>query len=81
MSERQRYELRSVADFLSVPEDKRAHCLADFRLWLVMVGEMAAHFRDVPGIKVPLDRFTWLDDGKHDAHIHVEMANTRDAAP
>jgi len=77
MSETKReHEIRTVGDFLTVPEDKRDACLADFKMWLgfmelaITLGEMAGG-----GVTPDTGAFRWIDDGKHDAHVTFHITN------
>lgn len=68
-----RIEIKTVADFFAIPAEKRAHCLRDFATWLAMASEAKAFFAGIEGVIMPTDTFIWLDDGKHDAHIHITV--------
>ena len=74
-----RYEIRTVRDFLAVPEDRIAECLREFAIVLEMaragIGLMDAVSDEVtkPGaIRWQLDEtFTWIDDGLGTAHLRI----------
>ena len=77
-----RYELRTVADFLKVPEDRRCICLREFHAWLYMqeaVPDLLVAASESLGggftrddIRLrEADVFAWVDDGK--ATISVEF--------
>lgn len=36
------YELRTIADFIAVPEDRLAECLTDFATWLSLARQTNA---------------------------------------
>ena len=78
MSEAPRYSIRTVADLFDIPSDKIEHCLQDLLLWQQMTRAAKELFTDVPGVVVPTDVFTWIDDGKHDAHIVASVVNKRE---
>ena len=66
-----RYEIKTVADFLSVPAEKRAECLADFSQWLSIVDEhkeIESLLDQIAGtdgaFSTMTDRFIWIDDSK-----------------
>ena len=77
-AEAPRYHIRTVADLFAVPDDKIEHCLHDLLLWRRLTSEARAFLADVPGIVVPIDTFTWIDDGKHDAHVVAAVVNGRE---
>ena len=77
----ERMEIRTVVDFFAVPAEKRAHCLKDFAMWLEMVAAAKSMFGDIEGVHLPIDKFQWIDDGKHDAHIHVTVSGDTPDAP
>lgn len=54
------YEIRTVKDFLTVPEEKREAMLVDFVLWLRMVSEFNGLFDGVIAVD---NCFKWVDDG------------------
>jgi hypothetical protein len=75
----QRFEIRTVADFLTVPEDRRFVCLREFHAWLTMGEGIAALLGiagDTLGASVNAvfksDVFVWIDDGKATAHASIE---------
>lgn len=57
------YTIRTVKDFLTVPNDKRDAMLADFLLWMSMADRVASLF-DTSEMTV-MDHFKWVDDGVH----------------
>jgi hypothetical protein len=64
------YEIRSVADFLLVPEDARARCLSEFSTWL-KVHDPLLTLLGGPGVAKMLPVFTWIDDGVRDLRIKL----------
>lgn len=62
-----RYEIRSVQDFMLVPEYRRALCLREFEIWIGMMEDIKKLMADVP-VRLP-DAYVWIDDGKHQATI------------
>ena len=63
------YEIRTVADFSKVPEDRLSQCLMEFSGWLRLVREA----KEVEGLlgtmcgveaKLGTDKFIWRDDRK-----------------
>jgi hypothetical protein len=63
------YEIRTLADFLLVPEEKRATMLQDFEIWLAYCGRatnMENAMKGIPGVKISLNTglFHWIDDSK-----------------
>jgi hypothetical protein len=68
MSEQKRYEIRTLADFLKVPKDKRVSMIVDFLHWLAICDDkelIDAQMSGLLGCGAPLmtDVFTWNDDG------------------
>ena len=85
MSDQAEYEIRTVADFLKVPSDRRENCLADFDAWLDYV-EVAAQMV-IPDVgRVMTDVFRWKDDdvaGIREVvfHISTRAAPTEEMKP
>lgn len=69
-----RYEIRTLADFIAVPSDKREHCLRDFAAWCECI-ELAKTLGEIVGGGVIPDTsvFAWIDDGKSDAHVTITV--------
>jgi hypothetical protein len=78
------YELRTVQDFLKVPEDRRALCLHEFGQWLEMAArvELLRGLLDAAGAKLtndPFEAFCWVDDDKGEARFgFTEEATGKD---
>lgn len=74
-----RYEIKSVRDFLAVPEDRIADCLREFATMLEMAraatGLLDAVSDEVaePGaIRWRMgETFTWVDDGERNATLTI----------
>jgi len=69
---------RTVTDMLTVPTEKLDHFIEDLRLWLHMQKKIAEIQREVGNIvelkqTTPIDAFGWVDDGKHDARIKIDL--------
>ncbi len=64
------YTIRSVVDFLTVPEDRRDTCLREFAVWLSLL-ENGRILLGEEHVKFP-DAFGWIDDGLHEAVLAVE---------
>jgi hypothetical protein len=64
------YRISSIKDFLAIPEESIAACLADFKAWIGLAregSEFSKDFNDLIGIPDATsfiqDSFIWLDDG------------------
>ncbi len=84
------YEIRTVVDFLKVPEARRRICLREFHSWMAMQEGVAALLEataDTLGGDLKAGRdfnftndvFAWIDDGA--ATITVNMLQRELAAP
>ena len=72
------YEIRTVADFLKVPENRLGACLREFRIALRLaratdnlvrrVGEVI-HQTDT--VRCEMQLFRWIDDDKRTAHLRI----------
>src|SRR5688572_8587838 len=68
------FEIRTVADFLKVPEERRRICLREFHSWMAMgqgVRDLLLAVGDSMQTPIPpeaitfrTDVFRWHDDGK-----------------
>jgi hypothetical protein len=70
------YQIETVADFLRVPEDRIADCLAEFADYLTMargIIEQAEIAGEVVGVPVTaqIDPFKWVDDGRQKRRIEI----------
>ena len=68
MAEHPRYHIKTVADFLTIPEDKLGHAIFDFANWIAFAisGETKKALKEIPGLEIDLSEFIWVDDGKHE---------------
>ena len=74
------YVIATVGDFLKVPEDRQADCLAEFADFLGMardIVELAAIAGEVVGVDAAaqIGPFTWIDDGKKNRTIRIHAQN------
>lgn len=69
-------EFRSVTDMHQVPVDKLQAFTTDLALWLQMHRLSEEH-----GVTVvtPRDVFGWLDDGRHDVTVRVDVTHDETA--
>lgn len=74
------YEIRCVADFFNVPEEKRQHCLHDFGLWVCGLESKERWLNSLPMVGYIVNRtvYTWIDDGEHDAYVKVTVVADRE---
>jgi hypothetical protein len=73
------YTIRTVQDFLNVPEDRRALCLSEFGIWLEHVEAMKPLVDMIPDGMLkndPFAAFNWIDDDKGECTISVSEAST-----
>lgn len=70
-----RYEIRTLEDFVNIPAEKRDHCLHDFGLWCDVMEQANKTLKHAFGgvVKPQMETFIWLDDGKHDMNVRVEF--------
>lgn len=69
------YRIRTVGDFMAVPEDCRDVCLREFAVWL-SIGETAKKLLTGIPAKWPTT-FVWIDDGLHTATVSVEAGKEK----
>ena len=74
-----RYEVKSIMDFLEIPEDRLDDCLVEFRSFLETLRELttvaklgAEMMGQDPIEALKLMAFTWVDDGKTDVTVNIE---------
>jgi hypothetical protein len=79
------YTIRTLNDFLAVPEDCLDECLRDFALSVVgarhakaAILAMAAEIL-IPEDAVMLKSFRWTDDGERAARMEFEKGGETDA--
>jgi hypothetical protein len=63
-----RYEIKTIEDFLMVPEDRLDECLHEFKtcLGVVRLAHGTKYFA-WHGV------FTWVDDGKKDIKVNLKV--------
>lgn len=77
MSEPTTYPIRTVADFLAVPADRRETCIREFVSWccamdaLAVITEAAGQKGTIPGC------YEWIDDDKHTMTAVIECGDQR----
>jgi hypothetical protein len=82
----QTYEIRTVADFFQVPEDRRRICLREFNAWLMLKEQVTSLLCAASAsldadlkpsdLRWETDVFRWNDDGK--AVLSVQMKPTQE---
>lgn len=75
---REKYVITTVGDFLNVPEERQADCLAEFGDFLGMargMAELAKIAGEVVGVdaSAQIGSFTWIDDGKKNRTIRIRL--------
>jgi hypothetical protein len=82
------YDIRTIGDFLKVPEKRLGACLREFRVVLDMTRATERLMRDAEGVlyntatvRLPLERFTWIDDKKGTLSLHILTKKPDDAVP
>jgi hypothetical protein len=73
-----RYEIRTVSDFLNVPEDRRPLCLKEFAVWVELVANLKSMFDGIPFTEDFSEKFVWVDDGKGTATIAIRTPDGKD---
>jgi hypothetical protein len=69
----QSYEIRLLADFLTVPANRRDACLADFEKWLAVIDTVRAFEAASFGVRMNTECFVWIDDDKNDTALTVAI--------
>lgn len=64
-----RYKIRTVADFLAVPPDRREVCASEFVLWLAIAEDLKTLVSPAVWDGV----FEWIDDGKRDISVTLTV--------
>ena len=70
------YVLRTVLDFAQVPAERRETCLDEFSMFLALndaITDIASSHGVTPKDMGLLDQFTWIDDGKRDMTVSVQI--------
>jgi len=76
------YVISTVGDFLKVPEDRQADCLAEFADFLGMargIVELSSIAGEIVGTDsaTEIGPYTWIDDGKKNRTIRISAQNAR----
>ena len=67
-----KYTLKTVEDFLQIPDDRLDECLREFAIALRYVRAVEAKARDADAkAKIHMPYFGWIDDGKSDVYLVV----------
>jgi hypothetical protein len=80
MSKYTTYHLRTIKGILSViTEDNVDAFLKDFELWLklhlhVETMNKVAKTNGLGRVETQDEEFTWIDDGKHDMHVNLDVS-------
>lgn len=74
-----RYEIEKITDILAIPEEGIDDFLTDLKAYYQLgrsISELTDEVSVVAGIKTKtvLQKFTWIDDKKHDAKIVLKPA-------
>lgn len=74
------YEIRTVADFLKVPVRRRENCIAEFKDWLALCDSILAALNgDDDPPPAAFSYFRWIDDGRRDIDVVIEVALVADS--
>lgn len=69
----------TVSDMRALPAEKIDEFCEDLRLWLHMQKMLEDILRTVSADRLqmttPSDRFGWIDDGRHDANITINVVD------
>lgn len=70
-----RYEIENVKQMLEVVnENNIQNFLEDLGLWLNLRNQVKKMLKEHPEIKIEVkDVFVWLDDGKHDTNLTIDI--------
>jgi len=79
------YVIATVGDFLKVPEDRQADCLAEFADFLGVargIVEFASVASKIVGTEaaVEIGPFTWIDDGLKNRTIRIQARKNAEGA-
>lgn len=79
-NEMNEYKIEKITDFLEVPEDRLDDCLVDFKSFLEHTKPLLALAKtgaellgQDPEEAIKLMGFTWVDDGKTDGELNLEV--------
>lgn len=59
------YHIRTVSDFLEVPEDRREVCVSEFLMWLSIYADAMVLLSPAKWDGV----FQWIDDGERNVRL------------
>jgi hypothetical protein len=83
MSEHPRYIIKTLADFLTIPQEKLEHALKDFYSWIEYNHAFRSLAKEIPelaGLEADASKFVWVDDGKHEIIPVFEVKEQSDEA-
>ena len=67
------YKLVYIADLLQLPPDRIQDCLNELVPHLKNLQGMTSDLSDVVGAPVLVNGFTWVDDGKDEVKVKLEL--------
>ena len=80
--EPKKYLLKTVEDFLQIPDDRVDECLREFAVVLRMVNEIEAKSQNSIAevntglkVKILMPYFGWIDNGRSDKYIVIRNGN------
>jgi len=72
MTEPKRYMIKTLDDFLGVPDDRIDQCLKEFAIFIYTARFVASSAEEACGKKVvEVGGFEWIDDGDLDVSIQL----------
>jgi len=85
MSEKKKYELKTLEDVVvKIPENRIDAFLVDFKLFIETSKSMVELFNDITAFTEGLDsevpevsKMTWIDDGKNDIGVNIEIKDQK----
>ena len=75
-----KYRIEKLSDFLSVPEDRLSTCLSEFQDALETMHTLTVMTQTIDSRTPPvtMDQWTWIDDGRKDRNIRLNLGPTLD---
>ena len=76
--EPKRYRVEKLTDLFEIPEDRMDDFLVDLKAWHSLaqsVPKLLDAVGEASGVKLKATRptfMTWVDDGRHDARVHIK---------